>query len=241
MPPSDPADVAALRPPQWEGLPDEALEELNRLWTITRAFFTTAHDVNNALQVIAGSAELIEARELDPAVRRRIEIMRHESGKAAAVINRLLEFARAGRQPVERVDLWSVIETAVSMRLASVARSRIALVASRAGAPAAWISAERARLLQLVLNLLLVAEDRVAGQTKARIDVSVDQAGGVTLRIVSTSEGAAFSAAEPGDAPLASPTLAKDAQLWAAGYLAAAHGGVLTIDGGTFSVSWPAS
>ena len=63
------------RPAVTKGLPDEALQEVNRLWTIARAFSNTAHDVNNALQVIAGSAELIEARELDPALRDRKSVV----------------------------------------------------------------------------------------------------------------------------------------------------------------------
>jgi hypothetical protein len=55
-----------LRPSLAAAVPDESLEEINRLWTIARAFANTAHDVNNALQVIAGNAEFASTQALEP-------------------------------------------------------------------------------------------------------------------------------------------------------------------------------
>lgn len=239
---SDPVDLAAVRPRQAEGLSDDTLEELNRLWTIVRAFSTTAHDVNNALQVIAGSAELLEARELDAAVRRRVEIVRHESGKAAATIDRLLDYVRAPRQPVAAIDLWPLLDAAITMRQASLGRSRIVAAVNREGAQPAFVDGERGRLLQALLNLLLVAEARVAGRGKARIEIGVESGGsGVTVRVVTSAEGAPTAVpTEVSDGAHRPDALAKESELWAASYLAARHGGVMTADGDTFAISWPA-
>jgi signal transduction histidine kinase len=234
---SDPVDLAATRPSEAEGLADDTLEELNRLWTIVRAFSTTAHDVNNALQVIAGSAELLEARELEPAVRRRVEIVRQESGKAAATINRLLDYVRMARQPAERLDVWPLLDAAIAMRQASIGRSRIALGVQREGAGPAWIVADRGRVLQALLNLLLVAEAHAAGRAKARIDVSVDTAPrGVSITLAIAGD-AAPAVAEEGQS--AARRLTRDAELWAAAYLAALYGGVVTSDAERVAVSWP--
>lgn len=103
-PVADPSDLRASRPALAAGLPDDALQEINRLWTIVRVFSNTAHDVNNALQVIAGSAELLEARDLDSAVRRRVETIRVEAAKAAITINRLLTYARSGALPIVALE-----------------------------------------------------------------------------------------------------------------------------------------
>ncbi len=237
---SDPADLTSLRPRQAHGLSDETLEALNHLWTVVRAFSNTAHDVNNALQVIAGNAELLEARELDPAVRRRVEIVRTESGKAAATISRLLDFARGSRQPSQRFDLWPLVDAVVAMRLSSVGRGRITLTVDREGAQPAFIVGESFKVQQLLMDLLLTAEDRVAGRAKARITVSVTREGrGVSVAIRSSSEAADVDGPDTSDALPAPDGLTRDAQLWAAAYLAALDGGVLTVDGGLLTVSWP--
>jgi len=234
---SDPVDLAAARPSEAEGLPDETLEELNRLWTVVRAFSTTAHDVNNALQVIAGSAELLEARELDPAVRRRVEIVRQESGKAAATINRLLDYVRAPRQQPERLDVWPLLDAAIGMRQASIGRSRIALAVNRDAAQPAWIVAERGGTIQTLLNLLLIAEAHVAGRVKARIEVTVEPSPDGVAATLATSGDAAAAQGEEREAR--DRGLAGDAALWAAAYVAALSGGVVTADVGVFSVRWP--
>lgn len=237
---ADPVDLMSLRPRQADGLSDETLEALNHLWTVVRAFSNTAHDVNNALQVIAGNAELLEARDLDPAVRRRVEIVRVESGKAAATINRLLDFARGPRQPNQRFDLWPIIDAAVAMRLSSVGRGRITLTVERERAQPAFIVGESLKVQQLLLDLLLTAEDRVAGRARARIDVSVTRVpGGISLAIRSSSEAMSVDGPDTTDALPAPDGLTRDAQLWAAAYLAALDGGVLTVDGNVLTVNWP--
>lgn len=236
---SEPVDLAALRPPQAAALADSTLEELNRLWAVVRAFSNTAHDVNNALQVIAGNAELLEARDLDPVVRRRVETIRSESGKAAATVNRLLEFSRTARQPVQRVDLWAMVETSVGMRLASLGRARVALAMAREGQVMVPVMAEAGKVQQLVLNLLLAAEDRVAGHPKARIAVSIVAGDTVVLRIEATSDAALDPAREAEETLPAPAGLTRETQLWAAAYLAAGSGALLSADDGAFVVRWP--
>ena len=236
------------RPREAAGLPDETLEEINRLWTVARTFSNTAHDVNNALQVITGSAELLEARDLDPAVRRRVETIRVEADKAAATIKRLLSYARAPRQAAQRVDLWPLIDAAVSLRAASVARGRIALAVERAGSAPVWVSGEGAKILQTLLNLLLAAEDRVAGGRSAQIVVRVEVVGaGVLVHVASTFEEerpvagqhTATASDDAGEDSEFSAALTHGAQLWAADSVAARQGGrVTTADDGTFTVLW---
>jgi hypothetical protein len=124
------------------------------------------------------------------------------------------------------------------MRQASLGRSRIALNVQREGAGPAWIRAERRAALQTLLNLLLIAEGQVAGRAKARIDVSATSAAtGVTLTLLTSGDGP--RAMEEGGEAGAARALTGDAELWAAAYLAAQHGGVVTSDDESVAISWP--
>jgi C4-dicarboxylate-specific signal transduction histidine kinase len=224
----DAFDPRALRPAQAAGLSDATLEEINRLWTIVRVFSNTAHDINNALQVIGGSTELLEALELDPIVKRRVAAIRVENAKAAVTINRLLAYARTSGESVLRLDVWPIVESAISMRLASVSRGRISLTIDGAHDAPVWVAAEPNRLLQALLDLLLVAEDGVLHRANAKIVVSVALDGTwVAIQL-------AASAGERGvdDAELPVPgALTAAAQLWAAWHLATALGGDVTMSG----------
>lgn len=236
----DSIDLDGVRPSEARGLADETLAELNRLWTIVRVFSNTAHDVNNALQVIAGNAELLEARELDPAILRRVDVMRIESGKAAASINQLLSFARAPRQSVQVLDVWPLLDVAVTMRLASLGRGRVTLAIDRSAVTPAWIKGESTRVLQALVNLLLVAEDQVAGRAKAQIAVAVVHAAVWTaVRVTPSCDSQNTARADGEEGLLATEGVTRAAQLWTAGYLAAEGEGVLQVDEGTLAIRWP--
>lgn len=221
---------------------DAALEEVNRLWTIVRAFSNTAHDVNNALMVIAGSAELLEARELEPAVRKRVETVRAEAARAATTITRLLTYAQSPSGTPQRTDLWPVVESAVAMRAASANRHRIVLNVERPDAAPCWATIDVARTTQALLDVLLAAEDIVARKKNARLVVTVKGSGSVV------QVAAAASCDEPGSFEREAEerdSLTAAAQLWAASALAQAQGGAINIAktdrGATLTLSVPSA
>lgn len=225
----DDAPVQA-RPLIATGLPDETLEEINRLWTIVRAFSNTAHDVNNAIQVIAGNAELLEARELDPAIRKRVEVIRTEATRASTTINRLLSYSRDPRVAAHPIDLRPFVESAVDMRMASASRQRIVLTLQRMEPRPCAAIVEGRIVSQVLLDLLLAAEDRVAGHRNARVIVSLErEADAVVVRVTASSENDATAMREHEGAPTAA--LTRDLQLWAAAHLAAKQGGTVSVVG----------
>lgn len=227
----DVPDDLTARPPLAGRVPDATLTEINRLWTIVRAFSNTAHDVNNALQVIAGSAELLEARELDPAVRRRVETIRAEAARAATTINRLLTYARGEPVASQVIDLWPVVEGAVAMRAASASRHRIVLALDRPEASdrkPCWARVDLGRTTQALLDLLLAAEDVVARRRGARIAVGLDgSADGIQVRIAASCDEEISGGQVDADDRLA---LTAHAQMWAAASLATAQAGSLQIE-----------
>jgi signal transduction histidine kinase len=217
-------DPAAVRPAPAANLSDEALEEINRLWTIVRAFSNAAHDVNNDLQVIGGSAELLERRELDPAVRRRVEAIREQAVAAAATINRLLAYSRAEPAAPGPIDVSQVVTAAVAMRRSSLSRARIGIAIGSMPQPC-WAMADGRRTLQALLDTLLAAEGIARGRPNARILLQVEHDDDtVAIQVVTDAAGASQ------DAPAAaspSSTVTVGGQLWAAAHLARSQQGSL--------------
>lgn len=148
---------------------DLTLEEINRLWTIVRTFSNTAHAVNNALQVIGGSAELLEAGEgLDPTVLRRIQTIRGQTAKAASAVGALLEYSR-GAGEVRAWDFEALVKIAVDMRLLSLSRAQIGVDVEPADGGPLRVVGKHAQLLQLLLNLLMLVEEPLLGRDEARL------------------------------------------------------------------------
>jgi len=229
------------RPAALSGLPDEGLQAINRLWTIARVFTNTAHQINNALQVITGNAELLAAHDLDPAVQKRLETIRSEAGRAAAMLNDLLAYARGGPPAPRTLDLAELADAAVAMRLASTNRRRIVMTLERSDEGPYSAVLDRVRALQALLNLLLAAEEWVQGGEKARVTVRLEREGaGVVVRVSATLDAPAPAAHDrtappqphvPADEFLRAMTI--DAQEWSAGVLAEAEGGTLEMLSGT--------
>jgi len=224
------------RPQPVKTLPDDGLQAINRLWTIARVFTNTAHQINNALQVITGNAELLAARDLDPAVRKRLETIGAEAGRAAAMLNELLTYVRGGARAPRTLDVAELANAAVAMRVASTSRRRIAMTFERSDEAPYYAVFDRLRGMQTLLNLLLAAEEWVQGGEKARVTVRMNrEAGGVVARVIASME-TPRTADSPDGSPVPLTTddeflraLTLDAQEWSAGVLAEAEGGRLDV------------
>jgi signal transduction histidine kinase len=222
-----------VRPPAANPLPDDGLEAINRLWTIARVFTNTAHQINNALQVITGNAELLASRDLDPAVRKRLETITSEAGRAAAMLNDLLTYVRGGARAPRTLDVAELANAAVAMRVASTNRRRITMTLERSDDAPFHAVLDRGRGLQALLNLLLAAEEWVQGGEKARVTLRLQRDGGVLACIRASVEAPRLEEPSPtpaltGDAEFLR-AVTFDAQEWAAGVLAEAEGATLAV------------
>ena len=149
-----------------------------------RAFSNAAHDVNNDLQVIGGSAELLERRDLEPAVRRRVQAIREQAAAAAATINRLLAYSRAEPGTPGPIDVSQVVSAAVAMRRASLSRARIAIDVASVPEPC-WAVADGGRTLQALLDVLLAAEAMARHRPNARVLLRVEPDGdAIALHVI---------------------------------------------------------
>jgi two-component system NtrC family sensor kinase len=217
----------------------DALQEINRLRTVARILSNATHDLNNALQVIGGSAELLAMRtELGPAEQRRIQTITTQTGRAAAALDCLMAYTRPTLAERHKVDLEALLRVAISLRDFSLHRARIQVSVERAAPAPCRASVDRRLILQIFLNVLLNAEEALEERRdgSAAIQIRLERQGETCLT--------SFTDNGPGFSPQARARLADRAAvpsldarvsgigLWVAARIAARHGGGLDVDPG---------
>lgn len=153
---------------------NEWIEAANCLATVSHQLSSVLHEANNFLQVIAGSAEMIQMQAgLPESVERRTAVIAEHAQKVSALLGTVRELAKvAPSTPGDRVDLGAAIATALELRRHGLTRWRIATTVDVPfQAPVARVSWRVA--MQVLLNLLLNAERSVRGRADARIALQV--------------------------------------------------------------------
>lgn len=224
------------------------LERANRLCLLSRVLGGTVHEVNNALQVISGNAELVQmAAGATEAIRTRGQVIDSQAKRASALLSGLAEFARDARDRAERVSLGATLDRALQLRRHALAK--LCLTPDREG-PDVSVAANPRHLLQIVLNLMVNAERALAGAEPRRLGFECRAEGDRALLVVEDS-GAGVA---PSDVPaLFAPRLDQAAAgsdlgigLWVSRELAAQNGGELVYapapqGGSRFTLTLPAS
>lgn len=213
----------------------EDVVTLNRLATIARVLAGTAHDVNNALQIIGGSAELLEGQpDLSESQRRSLQRIRSQSARAATAVDEVMQFARDRSDAFVDADLRAIVAKAVSMRAFLIRRAGLTLAYDAASATPAPVRARPAQLLQLVLNLILNAEQALAGQAGGTLSIVLTRDEGFAeLRIADNGPGLADGLGERAFTPFVTTRARTEAPglgLAAARLIAGAHGGTLAFE-----------
>jgi len=214
--------------------PDELIS-LNRLTTVARTVVGTAHALNNALQVIAGSAELLaQQKDLTEATRRAVDRIQQQTSRAAETLNELMQFARDTQTVAGHLSLRTVATKAVALRSFSARRAGLTLSFDEASTATGIVRGRPAHLLQLVLNLIMNAEQALQGKPGGSIVLTVSEsAGAVTLTVADNGPGVAPALADRLFEPFASGHLAPDTHglgLAAARAIARQHGGDIVVE-----------
>src|SRR5262249_21742927 len=132
---------------------------------------TTVHEANNALQIISGSAELLDAGAAPSIVARRGEAIGSQARRASALLAELSAFAREDAPDVKCLDLAQMAQRALTMRQYTLARLNIQPVFESAGELSQAVARPRP-VLQIILNLLLNAERALADRKGGRIAIA---------------------------------------------------------------------
>lgn len=133
-----------------------------------------AHELNNPLQAILGSSELLHLRDDMPqSARSDLTMIQKESARASTIIRNLSRFSRQQTGGHVPVQIREVVSSVVELRRRVVAANDILLDINCDGDPA--VSAIFEELQQVLLNFIINAEQAVNGRSSPRriaIDVS---------------------------------------------------------------------
>ena len=171
--------------------PPEHHLTLNRLATIARLVAGAAHEVNNALQVIGGSAELLQNRtDLPEPVQKTLTRIRDQAARAASAMTGVVALSRA--QPdgaTYLVDVCDIATRAVELRRYSNGRADLTVQLDVPSEPQ-LVTGHRLHLLQAALNMIQNAEQVLAPRRSGRILVAVVPDGDhVVLRVADDGPG----------------------------------------------------
>ena len=146
-------DVTAQRQAQLEREHLEAqLRQSQKMEAIGTLAGGIAHDFNNILGAILGYGELAQQHSPeDTPVRRYIDNVMHATGRAKALVDRILGFSRSGLGARVQVNVESVIEETVELLQASLPRG--IHIESRFEAGNAAVIGDATHLHQVAMNL----------------------------------------------------------------------------------------
>jgi two-component system, cell cycle sensor histidine kinase and response regulator CckA len=151
---------------------EDQLRQAQKMDAIGRLAGGVAHDFNNILTAIAGSAELLLLK-LAPDDHRRVqaEAIKRSADRGAGLTKRLLAFSRPHRVEATVGDLVGII-THMEPMLQRLVLDRIAIQVT-AAEPTILVSADETALSQIVLNLIVNARDAMPDGGTACIDMGV--------------------------------------------------------------------
>ncbi len=165
---------------------DRALQ-VGRLATLGLLMADVAHELNNPLNVILGFSDLVmESPDDGPAVAEAARILLESANRAAATVRKLLALARARPPQLERVDLKALAQAAIGWREHHLQLHQIeARLEVDPDLPP--VECDRHQVHQVLLNLLLNAEQAVG--SRGTIDVRIRRGARDEVRVSVADSG----------------------------------------------------
>ncbi len=169
-----------------EAKKEEALVQQERLASIGLLASGVAHEVNTPLTGIASYAQMLleGLSEGDPQydLLKKIE---SQSFRASDIANRLLNFSRPDGHSFEVLDLNELVEETLSLFEPQMRKSRI-FVYRELDQQLSPVKGNRGKLQQVILNLLLNAQDSMGSEIRIR---TAEEHLGVRLDVEDNGEG----------------------------------------------------
>ncbi len=158
-----------------------------------------AHELNNPLQAILGTAELLERQpNLSSAALDEISFLKTQSGRAREIIRNLSRFSSQQSGPPSPVDLRDVVAEVVQLRRRDLDTSGIVLDIETTSSRK--VQANFTELEQVTLNFVINAQQSIEASPsgRGRIIVRVSDEGRRRVRLEVLDNGAGV---EPADEP----------------------------------------
>lgn len=210
----------------------EVLVALNRAATAARLMAGAVHEVNNALQVISGSVELLEQQpDLAAPVVKSLDRIKRQSERAAAALAEVLAFTKAPLDGQERFNLRDVVTRAVGLRRYAAGRLGLSIEIEGESTSPDLATANAGYVQQAVLNLLVNAEQAMAASAPGAIRVSLPRTEDrIGVQVRDSGPGLATEVTEGRGRPFVStkaPAEGAGLGLWTSEHIAQLFGGSL--------------
>lgn len=154
---------------------EETLLLLGKDTIVRRSVRTAAHELNNAMQMISGSAEMLAAvPDLPARAQARVQTILTHLARCQHVVQSLSELAGHDERVDHPVNVVKAVDHALEMRRYEHTRAGVSItrtVPSGDAQPAVRFGAHQ--LERVLLALLLNAEDAVAGRPERAIEMTV--------------------------------------------------------------------
>ncbi len=183
---------------QLERLVEQRTRELNtaytrlvqkeKLATLGQVAGSVAHEIRNPLAAIANAAYFLKRKvvaEPGSRVERHLNVIEQQIARANEVITSLLDFARGSTPEPQRLDVGELVTEALEQaHLPETVR------VGRELAPGLAVRADRAQMVQVIVNLLTNASQAMSG--KGRIVIrGARENGWVTIKVMDSGPGMA--------------------------------------------------
>ena len=160
--------VAVIRDTTEEVRLREQLVRSERLSALGEFVSGVAHEINNPLQSIIGSLELVLDQHIEAPLRGDIERARFEAGRAGRIVRNLLRFVR--QAPHERLllDLNEIVKATMSVRAYELEMTGIAIREEYAPL-LPLVLVNREEIQQVILNLIMNAQQAMSDPAGTRV------------------------------------------------------------------------
>lgn len=177
-----------------QALTEEKMQRADRMASLGLLISGIAHELNNPLTGVIGYSQLLLNRWTDPQLRKTLDLIHREAGRAARIIRNLLVFAREAKPERLPLDLNEAIRLTLALRAHELQVENIVIgLAFDPRLPR--VLGDRHQLPQVFLNLLLNAEQAILRWRKrGRITISTRKEGKNYVAAVVQDDG-------PGIAP----------------------------------------
>ena len=148
-----------------------------------------AHELNNSLQVVSGLVELLaDHPEVPPDAAARINKIGAQADKATAAIRQVLGYTRELAVDPLEPEVSGVVDRVLALRRYNLGRAGIAVAVD---VPAGVrVRGDEKSLVQILLNLVINAEDALAGQSGRDLRIAAAVRGDrVELQVTDSGPG----------------------------------------------------
>jgi PAS domain S-box-containing protein len=169
----------------------DQLVRSERMSAIGQLISGVAHELNNPLQSIIGSLELLLNEPTDPDIRDDLERARREAGRAVRIVRNLLAFVR--RAPDERLlmDVNEIVRAVVNLRVYELEVGGI-VVREHYAAELPLVLVSREEIQQVLANLIINAQQAMSVRGRGVLTVRTFASGNdVTVEVCDDGPGVA--------------------------------------------------